>query len=289
MRRILLSLVALLSVVLTAQAIDVEQARRDALFLTDKMAYELGLNEAQYDAVYEINFDYLTYVSSKKNIKGTYLSRRNYDINFVLTATQYSKFYKADYFYTPATWDTGLVLKVYQRYPDRNKMYYPAPYSCTVYRGEHGRAHCNQSWYKGKDFKNAGAIGRNPRHTYYGGAGGHGHNSRPTGVGHGHTSRPGYGFGTTHHGRPGSGIGHGAQPVKPARPSKHNNNSGVGSGVSVGSGVGHGVSVGNGVGTGVSVGNGVGTGVSIGTDAGIGQGAQPAQPSKSSGHGVRSH
>ena len=36
-----------------------EEARRQALFLSDKMAYELGLSDAQYQAVYEINLDYL--------------------------------------------------------------------------------------------------------------------------------------------------------------------------------------------------------------------------------------
>lgn len=36
-----------------------EEARRQALFLSDKMAYELRLNDAQYAAVYEINLDYL--------------------------------------------------------------------------------------------------------------------------------------------------------------------------------------------------------------------------------------
>ena len=102
------------------------------------MAYELGLNDAQYEAVYEINFDYFSSISSSKNVKGTYLSRRNYDINFVLTATQYSKFYKADYFYTPVKWDGGIVVKVYTRYPVRMKMYYPAPRVYMTFRGEHG-------------------------------------------------------------------------------------------------------------------------------------------------------
>ena len=127
MKRIMMTIAAALTMVFAAQAMSYEDARREALFLTDKMAYELGLNDAQYEAVYEINFDYFSSISSSKNIKGTYLSRRNYDINFVLTATQYSKFYKADYFYTPVKWDGGIVVKVYTRYPDRMKMYYPAP------------------------------------------------------------------------------------------------------------------------------------------------------------------
>ena len=40
---------------ISAKAISYEQAKEDALFLTDKMAYELSLTEEQYEAVYEIN------------------------------------------------------------------------------------------------------------------------------------------------------------------------------------------------------------------------------------------
>ena len=171
MKRIMMTIAAALTMVFAAQAMSYEDARREALFLTDKMAYELGLNDAQYEAVYEINFDYFSSISSSKNIKGTYLSRRNYDINFVLTATQYSKFYKADYFYTPVKWDGGIVVKVYTRYPDRMKMYYPAPRVYMTYRGEHGKKYNNISWYKGRDFRNSAAIG-------------HGRPPQP-GIGHG--------------------------------------------------------------------------------------------------------
>lgn len=56
MRRILMT-IAFAAAMLAAQSMGHAEARREALFLTDKMAYELGLNEAQHDAVYEINFD----------------------------------------------------------------------------------------------------------------------------------------------------------------------------------------------------------------------------------------
>lgn len=160
MRRFLIFAVMALGV-LAAHAIPFEEARREALFLTDKMAYELNVNEAQYEALYEINFDYLMYLSSSRDVKGTHLNRRNYDINCVLPPMQYSKFYKADYFYTPAKWDAGVVLKVYTRYSDRSKMYRKAPYSYSVYRGSHSWANNgNKSWYKGKDFKSDKAAGR---------------------------------------------------------------------------------------------------------------------------------
>ena len=259
-----MTIAAALTMVFAAQAMSYEDARREALFLTDKMAYELGLNDAQYEAVYEINFDYFSSISSSKNIKGTYLSRRNYDINFVLTATQYSKFYKADYFYTPVKWNGGIVVKVYTRYPDRMKMYYPAPRVYMTYRGEHGKKYNNISWYKGRDFRNSAAIG---------------HGARPAQPQHGtgHGIRPSHNNNTTNHG----GIGHGATPVKPNQ--QHKPQPGIGHGASQ-SGSGHGmthkpntdkpVSVGNsGVGSGVSVGNnGVGSGVSVGNN-GIGHGA----------------
>ena len=44
---------------ISADAISYKIARNDALFLSDKMAHELSLTKEQYEAVYEINLDYL--------------------------------------------------------------------------------------------------------------------------------------------------------------------------------------------------------------------------------------
>ena len=49
----------MMTIAISANAMTYNEARNEALFLTDKMAYELGLNDAQYDAVYNINLDYL--------------------------------------------------------------------------------------------------------------------------------------------------------------------------------------------------------------------------------------
>ena len=49
-----------------------EDARRQALFLSDKMAYELGLNDAQYEAIYEINLDYLLNMRGETQFIGDY-------------------------------------------------------------------------------------------------------------------------------------------------------------------------------------------------------------------------
>lgn len=233
--------------VLVAQAMGYNETRQEALFLTDKMAYELGLNQAQYDAVYEINFDYFMAVSTQKNIKGTYLNRRNYDINFVLTPLQYSKFYKADYFYTPAIWNNGIAVKIYSRYPNRRKMFYPVPRSYRHYRGEHGKKYNNVSRYKGKDFKSSHAIRSNGPERTYGPANGIGNGARPNNN-HGHGTRSwrnnnnqGHGIGTG--AKPNTGIGHGVGTG--AR-----TNNGVGSGAGIGSGANtNSTGIGHGVGT----------------------------------------
>lgn len=234
MRRFLIFAVMALGV-LASHAIPFEEARREALFLTDKMAYELNVNEAQYEALYEINLDYFMSLSSSRDVKGTHLNRRNYDINCVLTPMQYSKFYKADYFYTPAKWDAGVVLKVYTRYPNRSKMYRKAPYSYSVYRGSHSWANNgNKSWYEGKDFKSDKAVRSLGNRTLFPKSGSH---ATPKG----HGTRSGH---TT-------GIGQGVS---------------VGSGVTIGNGAKPAKS--NGIGNGVTIGNGAGTG----SGTGIGQG-----------------
>lgn len=261
MRRLLVTAVLALTGALSALAMSYAEARQEALFLTDKMAYELGLNEEQYDAVYEINLDYLMAVTSSRDVKGTYLLRRNYDINCVLTAVQYSKFYKADYFYTPATWDGGVVLKVYTRYADRSKMYYPAPRVYGHYRGGHSwTSNGNKSWYKGRNFRDGAEIGHGrPAAPSHGGTSGHGVRR-----GHSHTSGGGAGHGIRpSHQQPKParpGVGHGAAP-KPNKPNTHKPDT-----HKPGTGVGHGVTVGG----------------------GIGQGAQPEtqKPDTGVGHGV---
>ena len=64
MKKLILTLIATLVLSASANAMSYEQARIQALFLTDKMAYELNLTEEQYEAAYEINLDYLMSVTS---------------------------------------------------------------------------------------------------------------------------------------------------------------------------------------------------------------------------------
>ena len=69
MKKIMMTLVAMLTIAATGKAMSYEQARNEALFLTDKMAYELNLTDEQYEAAYEINLDYLMGVTLPKTLK----------------------------------------------------------------------------------------------------------------------------------------------------------------------------------------------------------------------------
>ena len=52
-------LAVMMVMTISANAMSYNAAKHEALFLSDKMAYELNLTAAQYEAVYEINLDYL--------------------------------------------------------------------------------------------------------------------------------------------------------------------------------------------------------------------------------------
>ena len=64
-------------------------AKNEALFLSDKMAYELNLTAAQYEAVYEINLDYLMSLNGHADVFGIWWDRRNADLRYVLNSWQY--------------------------------------------------------------------------------------------------------------------------------------------------------------------------------------------------------
>lgn len=107
MKKMMIALVAMLLVAATGKAMSYEQARNEALFLTDKMAYELNLTEEQYEAAYEINLDYLMGVTSYDDVYGTYWERRNLDLSYILLDWQLSAFRAATYFYRPSTGQTA--------------------------------------------------------------------------------------------------------------------------------------------------------------------------------------
>ena len=111
-------------------------AKNEALFLSDKMAYELNLTAAQYEAVYEINLDYLMSVNGRNDAYGTWWNRRNTDLKYVLTAWQYEKFMDMSYFYRPLTWKNGSwTFNVYSHYSNKSHFYKARPKAYVSYKG----------------------------------------------------------------------------------------------------------------------------------------------------------
>lgn len=137
-----------------ASAMSYSQAREQALFLTDKMAYELNLTDDQYEAAYEINLDYLLSVNSDDELYGDYWRWRNIDFSYVLLDWQYRMFCEAAYFYRPLYFSAGVWhFAIYARYPHRDYFYFHRPTVYVSYCGGHSwRQNNGSSWYNGRTF-----------------------------------------------------------------------------------------------------------------------------------------
>ena len=128
MKKMMIALTMMLLTAATGKAMSYEQARNEALFLTDKMAYELNLTDEQYEAAYEINLDYLMGVTSRDDVFGTYWERRNLDLSYILLDWQWNAFCAATYFYRPLYWLDGFWhFAVYARYPHRDYFFFGRP------------------------------------------------------------------------------------------------------------------------------------------------------------------
>jgi len=194
MKKMMIALM-MLAIATTGKAMSYQQARNEALFLTDKMAYELNLTEEQYEAAYEINLDYLMGVTSTDDVYGTYWERRNQDLSYVLHAAQWTAFLAASYFYRPLYWDGGYWhFGIYARYPHRDYFYYGRPAFYATYRGHH-------AWH---------VVGG--RGYYHGRRDHYGPSGRPMVRHHAGTHSPGFRISSTrttvHHNRPASGGHH---------------------------------------------------------------------------------
>ena len=130
------TLATIMTIAISANAMSYTEAKNEALFLSDKMAYELNLTNDQYDAVYEINLDYLMSVNGRNDLYGSWWDRRNTDLQFVLTVYQYNKYLTLSYFYRPLSWNTGHVtFNIYSHYTNRNHFYKGRPTVFANYRG----------------------------------------------------------------------------------------------------------------------------------------------------------
>ena len=164
MKRILFILfAAIMSTTVCHAAMSNSRVRKETRFLTDKMAYELNLNTAQYNDVYEINYDFISGVRYLMDdvLRGEewalnryydYLDIRNDDLRWVLSRRQYSRFMQAAYFFRPIYVSGGhWSFRIYVTYTNPNHFYYPRPYHYRTYCGGHNRVHYhNVSYYRGR-------------------------------------------------------------------------------------------------------------------------------------------
>ncbi len=148
MKKQLITLVTMICTAMTVNAMDYETAREQAYYLTDKMAYELNMNEQQYADAYEINLDYLMSLSTEADIASSYLDYRNADLRYILYDWQWEAYMLADYFYRPVHWlNGGWYFPIFRHYA-HGYFFYDRPGIFWNYRGAHCRAHFgNGSWY----------------------------------------------------------------------------------------------------------------------------------------------
>lgn len=155
MKKFIIALVAMFTMTFTtASAMSYEQARQQALFLADKMAYELNLTDDQYEAAYEVNLDYLMGINTYDDLYGVYWRQRNLDLSYILLDWQFRAFCNATYFYRPLYWDGGYWhFGIYARYPRRDYFFFGRPHFYVSYRGDHcWRVNGGRSWYHGRAY-----------------------------------------------------------------------------------------------------------------------------------------
>ena len=140
-------------------AMSLNDIRREARFLSDRMGFELGLSNRQYEDVYEINFDFLYQVNEviedmvfgyDDAIDYYYylLDVRNEDLMYVLRSGQYRRFVNRDYFFRPIhlvsnKWS----MRIWSRYSDRDYFYFNMPVGYNSYKGAHNRIYFSLSYY----------------------------------------------------------------------------------------------------------------------------------------------
>ena len=138
-------LVVMVALTISAKAMDYDSAKEEALFLTDKMAYELDLTDEQYEAVYEINLDYMLCLNNSGDLFGIYWERRNADLRLVLSDWQYEKYLAIEYFYRPVKWEADAwAFLVYTHYA-RDLFYFNHPRAYATYFG--GNSFKNAQFY----------------------------------------------------------------------------------------------------------------------------------------------
>ena len=162
-------------------AMSTSEVRENARFMTDRMAYELGLSSMQRNDVYEINYDFFESVRFVMDDLATgysyaidryyeSLDLRNDDLSYVLTRGQFERFMSRDYFYRPLYVDNRVCrIRIYSVYTNPSFYYYAAPLNFLTYVGLHSRAHYVHGFYCNRYHhpRYTGVWVRPSRHVHY--------------------------------------------------------------------------------------------------------------------------
>ena len=130
----------------SAQPMSYESMRHNARFLTDRMAYTLGLSLDLLDDLYYINYDYICGVNDylddiawgyRSDDYYAVLAARDLALQALLSPYQWRRLMAIDYFYRPISfynhrWSFGIY--AYDHY---NHWYYRNPWGWDRYRGGH--------------------------------------------------------------------------------------------------------------------------------------------------------
>ena len=182
MKKFILSFVIMMAAWMGVNAMSFERAQAEALYLTDKMAYELNLNDQQYNDAYEINLDYFLRIDSPSDLYGSYYTYRLYDLRCILHDWQYSLLTAADYFLRPIIWRAGGWYFPIYSYYNRGYFYYSRPSVWVSYYGGHGRSYYRDGFYANRRPHWDGGLRGHDMHRVVGHAGGRDGGHRP-GVG----------------------------------------------------------------------------------------------------------
>lgn len=147
--------------------------RVNARFLTDRMAFELHLNQNQYNDLFEVNFDFLSnvtpYLSGMARADAAaldayyrFLDERNDDLRWILSSPEYVRFMGIEYFFRPVyALNNVCYLRIYKVYTDYDYFYFSRPVHYLTYRGAHARCHFGGASYYRRHF-----TGNHPKLAY---------------------------------------------------------------------------------------------------------------------------
>lgn len=148
-KTLLVGIMMFVSTAMIAQPMNYNAIRNNARFLTDRMAYTLGINNpVLIDDIYRINFDYIYGVNEylddvalgyRYDDYMMICEERDYALRMLLGDVLWSRIIGYDYFYRPIMfenhrWRFGIYLHDW----DRSRFYFSAPrYYDGGYRGGH--------------------------------------------------------------------------------------------------------------------------------------------------------